>query len=292
MEVLSMEKRYIRLIPRLDIKGPNLVKGIRLEGLRVLGDPDVFAKHYYNNGADELFYMDVVASLYERNSLKGMISRVAGNVFIPITVGGGLRNLDDIKSALDSGADKVSLNTAVIRNPQLITEAAHKFGSSTIVASIEAIKQPDGKYLCFVDNGREHTGVEVVEWSRRVVDLGAGEIVITSVDREGTGEGFDIPLVRSVVDSVSVPVVAHGGAGSVEHIKELIQTTNVNGIAVASIFHYQTVQQMDTVNDPKKSEGNFSFLQKGIGTKRIKPIAITDVVSELKKINVVCRAAT
>jgi len=287
-----MEKRYIRLIPRLDIKGPNLVKGIRLEGLRVLGDPDVFAKHYYNHGADELFYMDVVASLYERNSLKGMISRVAGNVFIPITVGGGLRNLDDIKSALDSGADKVSLNTAVIRNPKLITEAAHKFGSSTIVASIEAIKQPNGKYLCFVDNGREHTGVEVVEWAKRVVDLGAGEIVITSVDREGTGEGFDIPLVRSVVDSVSVPVVAHGGAGSVEDIKELIQTTNVNGIAVASIFHYQTVQQMDTVNDPKKTEGNFSFLQKGVGTKRIKPIAITDVVAELKKINVVCRAAT
>lgn len=286
-----MEKRYIRLIPRLDIKGPNLVKGIRLEGLRVLGDPDVFAKHYYNHGADELFYMDVVASLYERNSLKGMISRVAGNVFIPITVGGGLRNLDDIKSALDSGADKVSLNTAAIRNPKLITEAAHKFGSSTIVASIEAIKQPDGKYLCFVDNGREHTGVEVVEWAKRVVNLGAGEIVITSVDREGTGEGFDIPLVRSVVDSVSVPVVAHGGAGSVEDIKELIQTTNVNGIAVASIFHYQTVQQMDTVNDPKKAEGNFSFLQKGLGTKRIKPIAITDVVAELKKINVVCRAA-
>jgi imidazole glycerol-phosphate synthase subunit HisF len=286
-----MEKRYIRLIPRLDIKGPNLVKGIRLEGLRVLGDPDVFAKHYYNHGADELFYMDVVASLYERNSLKGMISRVAGNVFIPITVGGGLRNLDDIKAALDSGADKVSLNTAAIRNPKLITEAAHKFGSSTIVASIEAIKQPNGKYLCFVDNGREHTGVEVVEWAKRVVDLGAGEIVITSVDREGTGEGFDIPLVRSVVDSVSVPVVAHGGAGSVEDIKELIQTTNVNGIAVASIFHYQTVQQMDTVNDPKKAEGNFSFLQKGLGTKRIKPIAITDVVAELKKINVVCRAA-
>lgn len=286
-----MEKRYIRLIPRLDIKGPNLVKGIRLEGLRVLGDPDVFAKHYYNNGADELFYMDVVASLYERNSLKGMISRVAGNVFIPITVGGGLRNLEDIKAALDSGADKVSLNTAVIRNPKLITEAAHKFGSSTIVASIEAIKQPNGKYLCFVDNGREHTGVEVVEWAKRVVDLGAGEIVITSVDREGTGEGFDIALVRAVVDSVSVPVVAHGGAGSVEDIKELIQTTNVNGIAVASIFHYQTIQQMDTVNDPKKNEGNFSFLQKGQGTKRIKPIAITDVVAELKKINVVCRAA-
>lgn len=285
-----MEKRYIRLIPRLDIKGPNLVKGIRLEGLRVLGDPDIFAKYYYNHGADELFYMDVVASLYERNSLKGMISRVAGDVFIPITVGGGLRNLEDIKAALDSGADKVSLNTAVIRNPRLITEAAHKFGSSTIVVSIEAIRQPNGEYLCFVDNGREHTGVNAVAWAKQVVELGAGEIVITSVDREGTGEGFDIPLVRSIVDSVNVPVVAHGGAGSIDDIKELIQTTNVNGIAVASIFHYDTIQKISTVSDQMKNEGNFSFLNKGLGTKRIKPIAMADVVTELKKINVVCRA--
>jgi cyclase len=285
-----MEKRYIRLIPRLDIKGPNLVKGIRLEGLRVLGDPDIFAKYYYNQGADELFYMDVVASLYERNSLKDMISRVAGDVFIPITVGGGLRNLNDIKAALDSGADKVSLNTAVIRNPKLITEAAHKFGSSTVVVSIEAIRQQDGKYLCFVDNGREHTGVEAIQWAKQAVEMGAGEIVITSVDREGTGEGFDVELVKSVVDSVNVPVVAHGGAGSVDDIKELIQSTNVNGIAVASIFHYQTIQEIETVNGSKKTEGNFSFLNKGLSTKRIKPIAMSDVVAELKKINVVCRA--
>lgn len=286
----NMEKRYIRLIPRLDIKGPNLVKGIRLEGLRVLGDPDIFAKHYYNQGADELFYMDVVASLYERNSLKDMISRVARDVFIPITVGGGLRSLDDIKAALDSGADKVALNTAIIRNPKLITEAAHKFGSSTIVVSIEAIKQSNGEYLCFVDNGREHTGVKVVDWARQVVELGAGEIVITSVDREGTGEGFDIPLVRSVADSVNVPVVAHGGAGSVEDISKLIQTTKVNGIAIASIFHYETVSQIETMSKSQRTEGNISFLQKGIGFKRIKPVSISDVVAELKKLNVVCRA--
>lgn len=283
-------ERYIRLIPRLDIKGPNLVKGIRMEGLRVLGDPDIFAKHYYQQGADELFYMDVVASLYERNSLKDMISRVARDVFIPITVGGGLRNLENIKLALDSGADKVSLNTAVIRNPKLITEAAHKFGSSTVVVSIEAIRQPNGEYLCFVDNGREHTGVEVVKWAKQVVEMGAGEIVITSVDREGTGEGFDLPLIRSVADNVNVPVVAHGGAGSVEDIIQLVQTTKVNGIAVASIFHYQTIQQVETVQTSQKTEGNFSFLNRGQAIKRIKPIGISDVVSELRKINVVCRA--
>jgi len=283
-----MEKRYIRLIPRLDIKGPNLVKGIRLEGLRVLGDPDIFAKYYYRNGADELFYMDVVASLFERNSLKDMISRVARDVFIPITVGGGLRSLDNIKEALDSGADKVALNTAVIRNPKLITEAAHKFGSSTVVVSIEAIKQSNGEYLCFVDNGREHTGINAITWAKQAVELGAGEIVITSVDREGTGEGFDVGLIRTVADIVNVPVVAHGGAGSLDDIKELIQTTKVNGIAVASIFHYKTIQEIETQTS-QKSEGNFSFLNKGLGIKRIKPIAISEVMAELKKINVVCR---
>jgi imidazole glycerol-phosphate synthase subunit HisF len=282
-------ERYLRLIPRLDIKGPNLVKGIRLEGLRVLGDPEVFGQHYYQNGADEVYYMDVVASLYERNSLKDMISRVAKNIFIPITVGGGLRSLDDIKAALDSGADKVSLNTAAIRNPKLITEAAHKFGSSTIVAAIEAIKQPNGQYLCFVDNGREHTGVEVLTWAKQVVELGAGEIVITSVDREGTGEGFDIKLTKMVTDNVSVPVVAHGGAGSIEDIVNLVKETNVNGISIASIFHYHTVQSMQTVQEQQKTEGNYSFLSKGQATKRIKPVSIKDVVNELAKINVVCR---
>jgi imidazole glycerol-phosphate synthase subunit HisF len=282
-------ERYLRLIPRLDIKGPNLVKGIRLEGLRVLGDPDIFAQHYYQNGADELFYMDVVASLYERNSLKDMISRVARNIFIPITVGGGLRNLDNIKAALDSGADKVSLNTAIIKNPQLITEAAHKFGSSTIVVAIEAIKQPNGQYFCFIDNGREETGVEVVEWTKRVVDMGAGEIVITSVDREGTGEGFDVNLVNMVTNSVNVPVVAHGGAGSIEDIVNLVTNTKVNGVAIASIFHYHTVQTMETVQAGQGIEGNFSFLNKGQPTKRIKPVSIQDVVAELKKKNVVCR---
>lgn len=285
-----MEKRYIRLIPRLDIKGPNLVKGIRLEGLRVLGDPNIFANYYYENGADELFYMDVVASLYERNSLNHMISSVASNVFIPITVGGGLRSLDDIKKALDNGADKVALNTAVIRNPKLITEAAHKFGSSTIVISIEAIKQSNGKYLAFVDNGREHTGVDVQDWAKQVVDLGAGEIVITSVDREGTGEGFDIPLIKSIVESVSVPVVAHGGAGSVADIAKVIQETNVNGIAVASIFHYQTVKEIQTVMNLEKSEGNFNFLSQGVSTKRIKPVSFLSAVEELKKMNIVCRS--
>ncbi len=163
-----------RIIARLDIKGPNLVKGIHLEGLRVLGKPEEYARAYYQAGADELIFQDVVASLYERNSLHDIISRTAREIFIPLTVGGGLRSIDDIRSVLRAGADKVSINTAAIRNPQLIREASLVFGSSTIVVAIEAIKQADGRYLAFIDNGREHTGVEVLGWAKKVEELGAG----------------------------------------------------------------------------------------------------------------------
>ncbi|WP_413287821.1 imidazole glycerol phosphate synthase subunit HisF [Bdellovibrio sp. HCB337] len=285
------QKRYVRLIPRLDIKGPNLVKGIHLEGLRVMGDPAIFAKHYYENGADEIFCMDVVASLYERNSLTEMISQIASNIFIPITVGGGIRSLEDIKKVLDSGADKVSLNTAVIRNPKLIESAAHRFGSSTIVVTVEAIKQPNGSYLCFVDNGREDTGVEVMEWVRRVESLGAGELVITSVDREGTGEGFDLDLIKQVTSLVKIPVVAHGGAASVDDIAKLVTETTVNGIAAASIFHYDLVAKQSTIADPTaQREGNTSFLKANRSFAKIKPISLKDAANRLREMKVVCRA--
>lgn len=157
--------KTIRIIPRLDIKGPNLVKGIHLEGLRVLGKPADFAKYYYEQGADELLFMDVVASLYERNSLHDIISETAKSIFIPITVGGGLRTISDIREVLRAGADKICINTAAIKNPDFIKKASAEFGSSTIVVAIEAIKQPDGVYMAFVDNGREHTGIEVTAWA-------------------------------------------------------------------------------------------------------------------------------
>jgi len=166
--------KYIRIIPRLDIKGPNLVKGIHLEGLRVLGKPEDFAKLYYEQGADELIYQDTVASLYQRNSLTDIITRTAKNIFIPITVGGGLRTLDDINTVLRAGADKVSINTAAINNPDFITEASRVFGSSTIVIAIEAIKQPDNSYLAYTDNGREYTGVDAIAWAKEVEERGAG----------------------------------------------------------------------------------------------------------------------
>src|SRR3989338_5849085 len=172
------KKKYnknIRIIPRLDVKGPNLVKGIHLEGLRVLGRPEVFAAQYYLEGADELMYMDVVASLYNRNSLHDIIVNTAKEIFIPLTGGGGLRTIEDIRGVLRAGADKVSLNTAAIKNPQIIKEAARRFGSSTIVISIEAARQPDGSYLVYTNNGREYTGVEVLRWTRLAEELGAGE---------------------------------------------------------------------------------------------------------------------
>lgn len=276
-----------RIIARLDVKGPNLVKGIHLEGLRVLGTPDEFAKHYYNNNADEIFYMDVVASLYERNSLTDIISKAAKDIFIPITVGGGLRSVEDIREVLRAGADKVCLNTAAIKNPQLITEASKQFGSSTIVVAIEVIKQPNGEYLAFVDNGREHTGVEAISWAKKVEELGAGEIVITSVDKEGTGEGFDLNLIREITKNVNIPVVAHGGAGKPEDVCDAIMN-GASAVAISSIIHYDYVQNYKHGID-KKSEGNTTFLESGKSFNKIVPCSLSKLKSTLIEHNIECR---
>lgn len=279
----------IRIIARLDIKGPNLVKGIHLEGLRVLGKPEDFASYYYTHGADELFYQDVVASLYERNSLHEIISATAKKSFIPLTVGGGIRSIQDIRDVLRAGADKVAINTAAIRNPSFIREASRKFGSSTIVATIEAIRQPDGKYFAFVDNGREHTGVEVMAWSKQLEELGAGEIVITSVDNEGAGVGFDNQLTRQVAELVSIPVIAHGGAGKLEHFNDVVQEGKADAIAVASVIHYDFIanRQSDMAN---RTEGNISYLKSGrTNFGKIKPGSIAEIKQYLAEQQVSCR---
>ena len=280
--------KNIRVIPRLDIKGPNLVKGIHLEGLRVLGKPEQFARYYYETGADELIYMDIVASLYNRNSLHDIISKTAREIFIPLTVGGGLRTVEDIRNVLKAGADKVSLNTAAIKNPQIIAEASRKFGSSTILISIEAIKQPDGRYLAYTDNGREYTGVEVLEWAKRVETLGAGEIMLTSVDREGTGKGYDIELTRMVADAVSMPVIACGGAGNVEHIGQVIAEGRADAVAVASILHYDFIGYNRGEVD-KEDEGNIEFLESRRTFSKIKPVNLYDIKDHLHKNGFQCR---
>lgn len=270
-----------RIIPKLDIKGPNLVKGIHLEGLRVLGKPEDFAKFYYENGADELLYMDVVASLYERNSLEDIISKTAEEIFIPLTVGGGIRTIDDIRSVLRSGADKVSLNTAAIKNPSIVKEASEIFGSSTIAISIEAIKQADGSYLAYTDNGREYTGVEVLSWAKKVESLGAGEIVLTSIDCEGTGKGFDTELTKAVSQNVSIPVVACGGAGSPEDIYQVIAEGGADAVIIASILHYDFIQKHESTSNFKE-EGNIEFLKRGGTFSKIKPTNIGEIKKYLK----------
>ena len=223
----------IRIIPRLDIKGPNVVKGIHFEGLRVLGKPEHFARYYYESGADELIYMDAVASLYGRNSLLAIVERTAREIFIPLTVGGGLRSVEDIRAVLRAGADKVSLNTAALGRPELVREAARAFGSSTIVVSIEAIRLPDGRYEAYVDYGRQATGVDVFEWARRAVELGAGELMVTSINAEGTGQGFDLELTRRIAEAVPVPVIAAGGAGRVEHVRLAGTVGRAGAVALA-----------------------------------------------------------
>jgi len=279
----------IRIIPRLDIKGPNLVKGIHLEGLRVLGKPEDFARYYYETGADELVYMDVVASLYNRNSLHSIIEKTAREIFIPLTVGGGLRSIDDIRAVLRAGADKVSLNTEAIKNPGIIKEAANKFGSSTIVISIEAIKQPDGVYLAYTDNGREYTGLEAKSWAVKAAELGAGEILLTSVDREGTGLGYDVELTKMVSEAVPIPVIACGGAGRTEDIKEVILEGRADAVCVTSMLHYGLIKKQAVRNELYAEEGNIEYLKSGLGFSKIKTATLPEIKSYLFTQGIACR---
>lgn len=235
----------VRLIARLDIKGPNLIKGVHLEGLRVVGDPQEFARRHYEAGADELVYMDIVASLYGRNSLTEIIKRAAKDIFIPMTVGGGVRSVEDVKQLLRAGADKVAMNTAAVLRPELITEVARRFGSQCMVLSIEAKRQGPDKWEAYTDNGRERTGRDVVEWARKGFELGAGEILLTSVDQEGTRKGFDIDLVRSVAAAVPIPVIASGGMGNTDHLVAVIRDGKADAVAMADVLHYNRISMKD-----------------------------------------------
>lgn len=277
----------IRVIPRLDIKGPNLVKGVHLEGLRVLGRPERFARYYYENGADELIYMDVVASLYGRNSLLDVISVTSKETFIPLTVGGGIRTVEDIKDVLQAGADKVAINTAAIQRPEFINEAARKFGSSTIVVSIEALKKTDGEYEAYTDNGRERTGIDAVKWAIDAASQGAGEILVTAIHQEGTGNGFDVELTRLISERVSVPVIAGGGAGKLDHIKDAIEDGKADAISVASVLHYKFLDD----NNPGDivGEGNTEFLRDKKGFSRIGHFTLREIKDYLSEFGISCR---
>ena len=254
-----------------------------MEGLRVLGKPEWFARYYYEGGADELIYMDVVASLYGRNSLVEIVERTSREIFIPLAVGGGLRSLEDIAAVLRAGADKVSLNTAAIGRPELISEAARRFGSSTIVVSVEAIKRPDGTYEAFTDNGRESTGLDAMEWAVRAADLGAGELFVTSIDREGTGKGFDLDLTREIADSVTVPVIVCGGAGNTDHVVEAVETGRADAVSVASVLHYGAVEHFAAAEGQYESEGNIEYLRSGRQFSLMKGATIREIKERLVK---------
>lgn len=233
--------RNVRIIPRLDIKAPNLIKGIHLEGLRVVGDPQTFARRYYEQGADELIYMDIVASLYGRNSLQDLVSKTASDVFVPITVGGGIRSPDDVRELLRAGADKVAINTAAVANPGLITAVAQRFGSQCMVLSVEAKRDGKGSWEAYTDNGREHTGLDVIDWVKRGAELGAGEVLLTSIDQEGTKKGFDTALVKAVTSAVNIPVIASGGMGSLDHLDAVLADGVADAVAIADVLHYERI---------------------------------------------------
>lgn len=229
--------RNVRLIARLDIKAPNLVKGIQLEGLRKMGDPNEYTRRYYEQGIDEIYYEDIVASLYERNSLLGIVEKTTQNIFVPITVGGGLRSVDDVSAVLRAGADKVSINTAAIKNPKIISDVARRFGSQCMVASIQA-KRNKSHWEAYYDNGRERSGLDVVQWAKKLQELGAGEIMLTSVDQEGTAKGYDLELVKEIAETVSIPVIASGGMGALDDISAVVNSAHADAVAMAHVLHY------------------------------------------------------
>lgn len=227
-----------RIIPCLDVNAGRVVKGVNFVSLRDAGDPVEIARRYDEQGADEITFLDITASSDARDIILHVVEQVADEVFIPLTVGGGVRTVEDVRRLLNAGADKVSINTAAVNNPQVVADAAGKVGSQCIVVAIDAKQTGPGKWEVFTHGGRNNTGLDAIEWARRVVSLGAGEILLTSMDRDGTKIGFDLGLTRAVSDAVSVPVIASGGVGSLEHLAEGVAEGHADAVLAASIFHF------------------------------------------------------
>jgi cyclase len=279
-------KKTIRIIPKLDIKNGLLIKGINLEGLRVLGDPYNFANEYYKQGADEICYLDNVATLYGTNNLSKFISRTAKDIHIPISVGGGIRTFYDIENALVNGADKICLNSKIIDNPIFLKKACRLFGSSNITAIIETTLI-EGKYYITKSNGRDLINVDPATWAKKIEDLGAGEIFLTCVHKEGLKSGFDIKIIKKICNAVKLPVIAHGGAGNFFDILDVIKNSKVSGVAISSLFHYQTCINFPV---PKVVTGNLEFLKKYQSeNKKINIRIIQKLKNYLRKNNIEIR---
>lgn len=230
-----------RIIPCLDVKNGETVKGINFENLQYAGDPIALAKKYSDEGADELVFLDITATNEGRQTTIKMVENVAKQIFIPFTVGGGIKSIDDMKQLLKAGADKIGINSAAVKNPELIREASTYFGSQCVVVAIDA-KHADGDFYVFINAGQKNTGIKLIDWVKKVEVLGAGEILLTSMDADGTQNGFDLKMTKLVVDNVNIPVIASGGAGAnVEHFVDVFETANADAALAASIFHYDTM---------------------------------------------------
>ncbi len=227
-----------RIIPCLDVKNGRVVKGIRFVNLKDAGDPVEAAIAYNNAGADELCFLDITASYENRGTMMEVVKRTAANVFIPLTVGGGIRTLDDIDALLRAGADKVSINTAAVSNPKFVKESAERFGSQCTVVAIDAKRAGKNSWIVYTHGGRRSTNIDAIEWAKRMEEYGAGEILLTSMDKDGTRDGYDLELTRAIVDAVRIPVIASGGAGTLEHLYDAIIKGGADAVLAASIFHF------------------------------------------------------
>lgn len=271
-----------RIIAKLDIKGPNLVKGINLEGLRVLGEPSNFAKKYYRDMIDEIIYHDCVASLYDRKSFLDLITDTSSNIFIPISVGGGIKNIKDIENILNAGADKVFINSAAIKNPNFLKEATKKFGSSNICLSIESIKNHNNDFICLSNYGREISKKKLIDWFSEAQELGVGEIILTSISSEGMGNGFEKEMLELIYDKINVPFIIHGGIGNEKQIYDILKYDKVSGVAISSLLHYSLIREK-TFKFNNTSEGNTQFLRSSRNTINFKKTNILSIKKFLNK---------
>jgi len=285
----------IRIIPRLDIKGPNVVKGIQFDGFRVLGSAEMFAEIYYSEGADEVIFQDTVASLYQRDVDLEVVKRVARKLSIPLTVAGGIRTTDNIRNVLRAGADKVAINTGAVANPNFLQEAVKMYGSQCIVSSIEAHRHPNGTFELWTDYGRQPTGIDAYEWAKKVVELGVGEIMLTSIDREGSGRGYDVEMVSRFATTLPVPIIACGGAGSKDDFVAVAKQGSADAVSASSVFHHfyanaghEAVSLQGRYKLRMGAEldsGNVDFLQQGYGgfTKLlVKPTSILEAKTVMR----------